>query len=79
MAGLDVVELLGVKDILPVMGKERRHRGHDSRTVRTGQGQNELMIGHGAGLTTIWARKISGPPCSNIGNRLAPIPLEGSR
>ena len=53
--GLDVVELLGVEDVLPVMGQKRRHRGDDAGAVRAGQGQDELMIGHGADLTTIEA------------------------
>ena len=48
MRGLDVIELLGVEDVLPVMGQERRHRRDDAGTVRAGQGQHELMIGHGA-------------------------------
>jgi hypothetical protein len=47
MTGLDVIELLGVEDVLPVMGKERRYRRNDAGTIRAGQGQNELMIGHG--------------------------------
>ena len=50
MTGLDIVELLGVENVLPVMGKERRHRGHDAGTIRAGQRQDELMIGHGADL-----------------------------
>ena len=45
--GLDVAELLGVENVLPVMGKERRHRGYDSGAVRAGKCQDELMIGHG--------------------------------
>ncbi|OIQ66944.1 hypothetical protein GALL_514830 [mine drainage metagenome] len=36
MAGLDVVELLGVEDVLPVMGEERRHRRYDAGAIRTG-------------------------------------------
>jgi hypothetical protein len=48
MASLDVVELLGVEDVLSVMGKKRRHRGDDAGAVRTEQRQHELMIGHGA-------------------------------
>ena len=47
VAGLDVVELLGVEDVLPVMGKKGRHRRNDAGAVRAGQGQDELMIGHG--------------------------------
>ena len=45
--GLDVVELLGVEDVLAVMGKEGRHRRDDAGTIRAGQGQDELMVGHG--------------------------------
>jgi hypothetical protein len=48
MTGLDVIELLGVENVLPVMGKERRYRRDDAGTIRAGQCQNELMIGHGA-------------------------------
>ena len=48
MAGLDVIELLGVEDVLAVMSEERRYRRNDAGTIRAGQGQNELMIGHGA-------------------------------
>jgi hypothetical protein len=36
MTGLDVVELLGVEDVLSVMGQERRHRGYDAGTIRAG-------------------------------------------
>ena len=46
MTGLDVVELLGVENVLPVMGQKRRHRGDDAGPVGTGQRQHELMIGH---------------------------------
>ena len=45
--GLDVVELLGVQDVLSIMGEKGRHRGHDSGAIRAGQGQDELVIGHG--------------------------------
>ena len=45
--GLDVVELLGVQDVLPVMGEKGRHRGNDAGAIRAGQGQDELVIGHG--------------------------------
>ena len=78
MAGLHVVELLGVEDVLPVMGKERRHRGYDAGAVRTGQCQYELMIGHGAGLTTIQAWNGDLWPCSITRGGLAPIPPKGS-
>jgi hypothetical protein len=47
MTGLDIVELLRVEDVLTVMGQERRHGGNDAGTIRAGQGQDELMIGHG--------------------------------
>ena len=50
MAGLDVVELLRVENVLPVMGEECRNGGNDAGPVGAGQGQHELMIGHGAGL-----------------------------
>ena len=33
MAGFDVVELLGVENVLPVMGEERRNGGNDARPV----------------------------------------------
>ncbi len=79
MTGLDVVELLGVEDVLPVMGKERRHRGDDAGAVRTGQCQHKLMIGHGAGLTIIQAGNGDLRPCSITRGGLAPIPPEGSR
>jgi hypothetical protein len=36
MTGLDVVELLGVKNVLPIMGKERRNGRYDAGTIRTG-------------------------------------------
>ena len=45
--GLDIVELLGVENVLPVMGQKRRYRGDDARPVGTGKRQDELMIGHG--------------------------------
>ena len=48
MPGLDIVELLGVENVLAVMGQKRRHRGDDAGAIRTGQRQDELMIGHGA-------------------------------
>jgi hypothetical protein len=56
------------------MGEKGRHRGDDAGAIRTGQGQNELMIGHGADLITIQAAKWSGfaallyhrkPACAN--------------
>jgi hypothetical protein len=36
MTGLDVVELLGVENVLPIMSQKRRHRGYDAGTIRTG-------------------------------------------
>ena len=36
MPGLDVVELLGVQNVLPVMGEERRNGRNDAGTIRTG-------------------------------------------
>jgi hypothetical protein len=45
--GLDVIELLGVQNVLPVMGEKGRHRRDDAGAIRAGQGQDELMIGHG--------------------------------
>jgi hypothetical protein len=47
MPGLDIVELLGVENVLPVMGQKGRHRGNDARTIGTGERQDKLMIGHG--------------------------------
>jgi hypothetical protein len=35
------------------MGKECRNRGNDAGPVGAGQGQHELMIGHGAGWFAI--------------------------
>ena len=53
MAGLDIVELLRVEDVLAIMGQEGRHRGNDAGTIGAGQGQDELTIGHGSlGLLT---------------------------
>ena len=45
---LNIRELLGVQDVLAVMGKERRDRRHDAGAIGTGQRQHILMIGHGA-------------------------------
>ena len=36
MAGFDVVELLGVENILPIMCKKRRDGRNDARTIRAG-------------------------------------------
>jgi hypothetical protein len=47
VAGLDVIELLGIENVLPVMGEKRRHRGYDAGAIRTGQCQHKLMVGHG--------------------------------
>ena len=44
--GLDIVELLGVQNVLPVMGEERRNRRHDAGAIRAGQGQHILVVGH---------------------------------
>jgi hypothetical protein len=46
MAGLEVVELLRVENVLSVMGEECRHRGNDAGPVGAGKSQYELMIGH---------------------------------
>ena len=43
----DVRELLGVEDILAVMGEKGRHRRDDAGAIGTGQRQHILMIGHG--------------------------------
>jgi len=48
--GLDVVELLGVKNVLPIMGKECGDGRNDAGTIRTGQCHHVLMMGHGVGL-----------------------------
>ena len=78
MAGLDVVELLGVEDVLPVMGQKRRHRGNDAGAIRTGQGQDELMVGHGRWLRFRgYGRNGDLRPCSITGGALAPIPRAG--
>ena len=76
--GLDVVELLGIEDVLPVMGQERRYRGHDSGTVRTGESHDEVMIGHDEGLDYN-SGGTAVAPCSIIANSLAPIPLRGQK
>ena len=47
MTGLDVVELLGIQNVLAIMGQEGGNRRNDAGAVRTGQGQDVLMIGHG--------------------------------
>jgi hypothetical protein len=36
MAGLDVVELLGVENVLPIMGEKGGDRRYDAGTIRTG-------------------------------------------
>ena len=76
MAGLDVVELLGVENVLPVMGQKRRHRGDDAGTIRTGQGQHILMIGHG-GLDYSLAEGWNGVLAALLYHR--PTPLRQSR
>jgi hypothetical protein len=47
MSGLDVVELLGVEDALTIVGEKRRHCGYDIGPIRTGQGQDKLIVEHG--------------------------------
>jgi hypothetical protein len=42
----DVVELLGVEDVLSIVGEKRRNRRNDAGTIRTGQRQDILRIGH---------------------------------
>jgi hypothetical protein len=51
--GFDIVELLGVENVLSIMGQKRRDRGDDARPVRTGERENELMIGHGKTLAAM--------------------------
>ena len=70
MSGLDVVVLLGIENVLSVMGQKRRYCGHDSGTVRTGKRHDELMIGHGEGLDYNSGMELA--PCSIIHDRLAP-------
>jgi hypothetical protein len=48
LLGLDVVELLGIENVLSVVGQKGRHRRDDAGTIRTGQGQDILMIRHGS-------------------------------
>ena len=48
MICLDVAELLGVDNVLTVVGKERRYRGDDAGTIWAGKREDELMVGHGA-------------------------------
>jgi hypothetical protein len=36
MPSLDVAELLGIENVLPVMGKERGHGRYDAGPIRTG-------------------------------------------
>ena len=45
---LDVRELLGVEDVLAVMGEEGRDRRDNAGAIGTGERQHILMIGHGA-------------------------------
>ena len=47
MSRLDIIELLGVENVLAVMSQKRRDRGDDARPVRAGERQDELVIGHG--------------------------------
>jgi hypothetical protein len=51
MTGLDVIELLGIENVLPVMGEERGDGRDDAGTVRTRQGQHIAMVGHGGMIT----------------------------
>ena len=79
MTGLDVIELLGIEDVLPVMGEERRYRRNDAGTIRAGQGQYELMIGHGElDYFTVTRMERDLRPCSITRSALAPIPVEAS-
>src|SRR5665647_1652512 len=64
VTGLDVVELLGVENVLPVMGQERGNGRNDAGTVRTGQGQDILMIGHGLDWWRMTGTVICGPALS---------------
>jgi len=45
--GFDVVELLGIEDVLSIVGKKGRDGRDDAGTIRTGEGQHVLVIGHG--------------------------------
>jgi hypothetical protein len=36
MPGLEVVELLGVQNVLPIMGEERGNGRHDAGAIQTG-------------------------------------------
>ena len=67
--GLDVVELLGVENVLPVMGKKGRHRRNDAGAIRTGQGQDELMIGHGADAGYNSGRRVKTSICALLYHR----------
>ena len=46
LPGLDIVELLRIENVLAVLGQKRRDGGDDAGTIRTGQRQYELMVGH---------------------------------
>ena len=48
LPGFDILELLGIENVLPVMGKKRRDGRNDAGTIRAGQSQHVLVIGHGA-------------------------------
>jgi hypothetical protein len=43
---LDVIELLGIEDVLAALGEERRNRRNNAGTIGTGQGEDELAVGH---------------------------------
>ena len=73
MAGFDIVELLRVENVLPVMGEECRNGGYDAGPVGAGQGQHELMIGHGAACAIFEGGRMRFAACSIICNALAPI------
>jgi hypothetical protein len=47
LIGLRVIELLGVENLLPLMGEKRGNRRDDARPIRAGQGQYALMMGMG--------------------------------
>jgi hypothetical protein len=77
MAGLDVVELLRVENVLAVMGKECRDSRYNAGAIGAGQGQHELMIGHETGLFAI--ESAGRGPCSITRDALAPILAEASK
>jgi hypothetical protein len=54
MTGLEIAELLGIEDVLAIMRQKGGDGRDDARTIRTGQGQNILMIGHGNVTGATW-------------------------